>query len=70
MAHAIHLPQAPSRVAALGVAALVAGAGGALAISEIAERSDQGAPTVQVVPTPVSSPNPGPASGCYPKWGC
>jgi hypothetical protein len=71
MAHALHLPHTSSSIAALGVAACLAGAGAAVAVEEIADGGQQ-SPQVQAqpVPTPAHSPSFGPASGCYPKWGC
>jgi hypothetical protein len=71
MSYAVHLPQAPSKVAVLGVAAALAGAGGALALSDATESTHEsaGAP-VQAAPTDFGMPKLGPSSHCWAKWGC
>jgi len=73
MNYASHLPRTDPRVLAVGVAALLAGAGGALGVAALADHDSAPAPVeVQLVPaSPAAQPtNLGPGSGCFPKYGC
>jgi hypothetical protein len=71
MAYAAHLPQVPSKIAALGVAAALAWAAATIGISEMTDNNDAAAPAPHsvVAPESAASPELGPASTSYPKWG-